>query len=38
LVFTHVLGVIITEIREKNGLISAMIIGEKVLDDTHQDE
>ena len=28
----HILGVIFAEIREKNGLVSAMITGEKVLD------
>ena len=28
----HIFGVIFAEIREKNGLVSAMITGEKVLD------
>lgn len=34
----HIAGVIVTELREKNGLISAMITGEKILDDTPQDK
>ncbi len=38
LILIHIIGVIVTEIREKNGLISAMITGEKVLDDSPQDE
>ena len=38
LVMFHIIGIIVTEIREKNGLISAMITGEKVLDDTPQDK
>jgi Ni/Fe-hydrogenase 1 B-type cytochrome subunit len=29
----HIIGVIVSENREKNGLVSAMITGEKVLDD-----
>lgn len=31
LILLHILGVVITEIREKSGLVSAMIHGEKVL-------
>lgn len=38
LILIHLIGVIVTEVREKNGLISAMITGEKVLDDLPQDE
>ena len=38
LVLIHIIGVIVTELREKNGLISAMITGEKVLDDEPQDK
>jgi len=38
LILIHIIGVIVTEIREKNGIISAMISGEKVLDDVPQDE
>ncbi len=30
LIFLHVVGVVVTEIRERNGLVSAMITGEKV--------
>lgn len=30
-VFLHILGVVVTEIRERNGLVSAMITGGKVL-------
>ncbi len=37
-VMIHIIGIIVTEIREKNGLISAMITGEKVLNDTPQDK
>ncbi len=33
LIIIHVIGVVVTEIKEKNGIISAMITGEKVLDD-----
>jgi len=38
LILIHLIGVIVTEVREKNGIISAMISGEKVLDDVPQDE
>tara|TARA_R110002072_G_scaffold14582_8_gene60186 strand:+ start:35805 stop:36548 length:744 start_codon:yes stop_codon:yes gene_type:complete len=38
LILIHIIGVIVTEVREKNGLISAMITGEKVLDDLPQDK
>ena len=38
LILIHIIGVIVTEVREKNGIISAMISGEKVLDDVPQDE
>lgn len=31
LILIHIIGVVITEVREKNGLISALISGEKVL-------
>ena len=31
-IFLHILGVVITEIREKNGIVSAMFSGEKVSD------
>ena len=37
LIVLHIIGVIVTEIKEKNGLISAMITGEKILDDEPQD-
>lgn len=37
LVFVHLGGVIFGELREKNGLISAMITGEKVLDEKPSD-
>lgn len=37
LFFVHIIGVIIGELREKNGLVSAMITGEKVLDETPAD-
>ncbi|MDA3934484.1 MAG: cytochrome b/b6 domain-containing protein [Gammaproteobacteria bacterium] len=30
LIFLHIVGVVVTEVREKNGLVSAMITGEKV--------
>ncbi len=32
LIFIHIGGVVVTEVKERNGLISAMITGEKVLD------
>ena len=32
LVVVHIVGVIVTELKERNGLVSAMITGEKVLD------
>jgi Ni/Fe-hydrogenase 1 B-type cytochrome subunit len=38
LILIHVIGVIVTEVRERNGLISAMITGEKVLDDVPLDK
>ena len=38
LLLVHIGGVIFGELREKNGLISAMITGEKVLDETPVDE
>jgi cytochrome b len=38
LVLLHIAGVVVTEIKEKNGLVSAMITGEKVLDDEPQDK
>jgi Ni/Fe-hydrogenase 1 B-type cytochrome subunit len=37
-IVVHIGGVIISEIKEKNGLISAMITGEKILDGTAEDE
>ena len=37
LVLVHIAGVIIGELRERNGLVSAMITGEKVLDDVPTD-
>jgi Ni/Fe-hydrogenase 1 B-type cytochrome subunit len=37
LILIHIIGVIVTEVRERNGLISAMISGEKVLDDAYMD-
>lgn len=37
LILIHIIGVIVTEIREKNGIISAMITGEKVFDNDHMD-
>jgi len=37
LVFVHIAGVIVSEIKERNGLISAMITGEKILDDEPAD-
>jgi Ni/Fe-hydrogenase 1 B-type cytochrome subunit len=30
-VLLHILGVVVTEVRERNGLISAMVTGEKIL-------
>jgi hypothetical protein len=30
-VFLHISGVVVTEVRERNGLVSAMITGDKVL-------
>ena len=38
LVLLHIIVVIVTEIKEKNGLISAMVTGEKILDDEPQDK
>ncbi len=38
LVLIHIIGVIVTELKERNGLVSAMITGEKVLDDEPQDK
>ncbi len=38
LILIHIIGVIVTELKEKNGLVSAMITGEKVLDDDPQDK
>ena len=37
LILIHLIGVIVTEVREKNGLVSAMITGEKILDDAYMD-
>lgn len=37
-VLIHIAGVIVSELREKNGLISAMITGEKILDDLPEDQ
>ena len=38
LVIVHIAGVIVSEFREKNDLISAMITGEKILDGQAEDE
>ncbi len=38
LLIVHIGGVIISEIKERNGLISAMITGRKILDGTAEDE
>ncbi len=38
LILLHIIGVIVTEVKEKNGLISAMFTGEKVLDESPVDE
>lgn len=37
LFLVHITGVIVAEVREKNGLVSAMITGDKVLDDAPAD-
>ncbi len=37
LILIHIFGVVVTEIKEKNGLISAMITGEKVFDESPVD-
>jgi len=34
LIFLHITGVVITEVRERNGIISAMFTGEKILPGT----
>jgi Ni/Fe-hydrogenase 1 B-type cytochrome subunit len=36
-ILIHIIGVIVTEVKEKNGLISAMITGEKIIDESLQD-
>jgi Ni/Fe-hydrogenase 1 B-type cytochrome subunit len=36
LILIHIIGVIVTEVKEKNGLISAMITGEKIIDEPLQ--
>lgn len=38
LIVIHIIGVIVSELKEKNGLVSAMITGEKVLDDSPLDK
>ncbi len=38
LVLLHIFGVFVTEIKENNGLVSAMITGEKVLDHVPSDD
>ncbi len=38
LVLLHIVGVVVTELKERNGLISAMITGDKVLDDEPLDK
>lgn len=38
LVLIHIFGVVVTEFKEKNSVVSAMITGEKVLDDIPSDD
>ena len=37
LVIAHIIGVVVTELKERNGLISAMVTGEKVFDEKPAD-